>query len=89
MTEAHKIEDYSLSEMSLTAPVHLQNYAFAKIFKQSGVHRHAELHLLLSMITPLSSLERVPTYKDQQEKLITETKRIAGAKAQRTMRIAA
>jgi tryptophanyl-tRNA synthetase len=41
----------------------------AKIFIQSGVPEHAELHLLLSMITPLSWLERVPTYKDQQEKL--------------------
>jgi tryptophanyl-tRNA synthetase len=41
----------------------------AKIFIQSGVQEHAELHLLLSMITPLSWLERVPTYKDQQEKL--------------------
>lgn len=41
----------------------------AKIFVQSGVPEHAELHLLLSMITPLSWLERVPTYKDQQEKL--------------------
>ena len=40
-----------------------------KIFIQSGVPEHAELHLLLSMITPLSWLERVPTYKDQQEKL--------------------
>ena len=30
---------------------------------------HAELHLLLSMITPLSWLERVPSYKDQQQKL--------------------
>lgn len=40
-----------------------------KIFIQSGVPQHAELHLLLSMITPLSWLERVPTYKDQQEKL--------------------
>jgi tryptophanyl-tRNA synthetase len=33
------------------------------------VAQHAELHLLLSMITPLGWLERVPTYKDQQEKL--------------------
>lgn len=41
----------------------------AKIFIQSGVPEHAELHLLLSMITPLGWLERVPTYKDQQEKL--------------------
>lgn len=39
------------------------------IFVQSGVPEHAELHLLLSMITPLPWLERVPTYKDQQEKL--------------------
>ncbi len=41
----------------------------ARIFVQSQVPEHAELHLLLSMITPLSWLERVPTYKDQQEKL--------------------
>ena len=41
----------------------------AKIFIQSWVPEHAELHLLLSMITPLSWLERVPTYKDQKEKL--------------------
>lgn len=39
------------------------------IFVQSQVMAHAELHLLLSMSTPLSWLERVPTYKDQQEKL--------------------
>ncbi|WP_006788416.1 tryptophan--tRNA ligase [Thiorhodospira sibirica] len=41
----------------------------AKLFIQSRVPEHAELHLLLSMITPLGWLERVPTYKDQQEKL--------------------
>lgn len=41
----------------------------AKIFVQSRVPEHAELHLLLSMITPLSWLERVPTYKDQQAEL--------------------
>ncbi|MFZ5592926.1 MAG: tryptophan--tRNA ligase [Pseudomonadota bacterium] len=41
----------------------------AKLFIQSHVPEHAELHLLLSMITPLGWLERVPTYKDQQEKL--------------------
>ena len=41
----------------------------AKIFIQSQVPEHAELHLLLSMVTPLGWLERVPTYKDQQEKL--------------------
>jgi tryptophanyl-tRNA synthetase len=43
--------------------------AQATIFIQSRVPEHAELHLLLSMITPLGWLERVPTYKDQQEKL--------------------
>ncbi|MDP2026672.1 tryptophan--tRNA ligase [Sulfuriferula sp.] len=41
----------------------------AVLFIQSQVPEHAELHLLLSMITPLGWLERVPTYKDQQEKL--------------------
>ncbi len=39
------------------------------LFVQSQVPQHAELHLLLSMMAPLSWLERVPTYKDQQEKL--------------------
>lgn len=42
------------------------------IFVQSKVPEHAELHLLLSMTTPLSWLERVPSYKDQQEKLKTK-----------------
>src|SRR5205807_9367958 len=41
----------------------------AILFIQSQVNEHAELHLLLSMMTPLGWLERVPTYKDQQEKL--------------------
>ncbi len=45
------------------------NPGSAKVFIQSQVPEHAELHLLLSMITPLGWLERVPTYKDQQEKL--------------------
>ncbi len=39
------------------------------LFIQSRVPEHAELHLLLSMMTPLSWLERIPTYKDQQEQL--------------------
>src|SRR6187402_81900 len=39
------------------------------IFVQSHVPQHSELHVLFSMITPLSWLERVPTYKDQQEQL--------------------
>ena len=42
------------------------------IFVQSKVPEHAELHLLLSMTTPLSWLERVPSYKDQQLKLKTK-----------------
>ena len=41
----------------------------ATLFIQSKVPEHAELHLLLSMATPLGWLERVPTYKDQMEKL--------------------
>lgn len=45
------------------------NPSLSRIFIQSWVPEHAELHLLLSMITPLGWLERVPTYKDQQEKL--------------------
>jgi tryptophanyl-tRNA synthetase len=45
------------------------NPGVATMFVQSHVPEHAELHLLLSMITPLGWLERVPTYKDQQEQL--------------------
>jgi len=41
----------------------------AVLFVQSAVKQHAELHLLLSMLTPLPWLERVPTFKDQQQKL--------------------
>lgn len=43
--------------------------AQATLFIQSRVPAHAELHVLLSMITPLGWLERIPSYKDQQEKL--------------------
>ena len=45
------------------------NPGVATLFIQSHVPEHAELHLLLSMITPLGWLERVPTYKDQQAQL--------------------
>ena len=45
------------------------NPARATIFIQSRVPEHAELALLLGMITPVGWLERVPTYKDQQQKL--------------------
>lgn len=43
--------------------------AQATLFIQSHVPEHAELHLLLSMMTPLGWLERVPTWKEQQEKI--------------------
>ena len=45
------------------------NPSSAELFIQSQVPEHAELHLLLSMVTPIGWLERVPSYKDQQEKL--------------------
>ena len=45
------------------------NPGVATLFVQSSVPEHAELHLLLSMITPLGWLERVPTYKEQQAEL--------------------
>src|SRR5690349_23478918 len=45
------------------------NPGVSTLFIQSQVPEHAELHLLLSMITPLGWLERVPSYKDQQEQL--------------------
>ena len=41
----------------------------ATIFVQSKIKEHAELHVLLSMITPLSWLERVPTYKEQMDNI--------------------
>jgi tryptophanyl-tRNA synthetase len=45
------------------------NPSACTIFVQSRVPEHAELHLILSMVTPVSWLERVPTYKDQIEQL--------------------
>lgn len=47
------------------------------VFIQSEVKEHAELHLLFSMFTPLSWLERVPTYKDQIIQLSQQGKDIA------------
>ena len=47
------------------------------IFMQSNVKEHGELHLLLSMITPLSWVERVPTYKDQIVQLGNQGKDIS------------
>jgi tryptophanyl-tRNA synthetase len=46
------------------------------IMLQSQVKQHSELHLLLSMLTPLSWLERVPTYKDQIQQLSKAGKNI-------------
>ena len=43
------------------------------VFVQSDVKEHAELHLLLSMVTPISWLERVPTFKEKQDQLKLET----------------
>ena len=62
------IEQYSFETVIdwLAAGV---NPGSCTIFLQSKVPEHTELHLLLSMITPLSWLERVPSYKDQQAKL--------------------
>ncbi len=45
------------------------NPKLARVFIQSRVMEHAELHLLLSMIAPLGWLERVPSYKDQLQNL--------------------
>jgi tryptophanyl-tRNA synthetase len=41
----------------------------AVLFQQSRLPQHAELHLLLSLITPLGWLERVPSYKEQRENI--------------------
>jgi tryptophanyl-tRNA synthetase len=46
------------------------NPSRATLFIQSRVPEHAELALLLGMVTPVGWLERVPTYKDQQQKLV-------------------
>src|SRR3990170_2529286 len=45
----------------------------ATFFVQSRLPEHAELHLLFSMVTPLSWLERVPTYKEMVEQLGLES----------------
>lgn len=45
------------------------NHGLSQLFIQSWIPEHAELHLLLSMITPLGWLERTPSYKDMQKNL--------------------
>jgi len=48
------------------------------IFRQSHVKEHAELYLLLNMVTPVSWLERNPTYKDQLQQITDKDRRMAG-----------
>ena len=66
--ESHIIAD-SVWDMVIDWLAAGVNPGLAQLFIQSQVPEHAELHLLLSMVTPLGWLERVPSYKDQQEKL--------------------
>jgi tryptophanyl-tRNA synthetase len=66
--ESHIIAD-SVWDMVIDWLAAGVNPGSAQLFIQSHVPEHAELHLLLSMVTPLGWLERVPSYKDQQEKL--------------------
>ena len=66
--DAHIIQD-SVWDMVIDWLAVGVNPGSATLFIQSKVPEHAELHVLLSMMTPLSWLERVPSYKDQQLKL--------------------
>jgi tryptophanyl-tRNA synthetase len=66
--EAHVIAD-SVWDMVIDWLAAGVDPGAAQLFIQSRVPEHAELHLLLSMVTPLGWLERVPSYKDQQERL--------------------
>lgn len=66
--EAHVIQE-SVWDMVIDWLAVGVNPGSATLFVQSKIPEHAELHVLLSMITPLSWLERVPSYKDQQLKL--------------------
>jgi tryptophanyl-tRNA synthetase len=63
------ISDYTLSTVADWVAAGMDP-AKSTIFVQSDVKEHAEMHLLLSMITPLPWLERVPTYKEQRQQLI-------------------
>jgi tryptophanyl-tRNA synthetase len=66
--DTSKLQDY-VFDMVIDWLAAGLNPGVATLFIQSRVPEHAELHLLLSMITPLGWLERVPTFKDQQEQL--------------------
>lgn len=67
--EDPRVIEHSVWEMIIDWMAAGVNPGSCSIFIQSRVPEHAELHLLLSMMTPLGWLERVPTYKDQQEQL--------------------
>ncbi|MDH5738103.1 MAG: tryptophan--tRNA ligase, partial [Gammaproteobacteria bacterium] len=67
--ENPEIMEQSVWEMVIDWLAAGVNPGSASLFIQSRVPEHAELHLLLSMITPLGWLERVPSYKDQQQRL--------------------
>lgn len=67
--EDPRVIEQSVWEMIIDWMAAGVNPGSCSIFIQSRVPEHAELHLLLSMMTPLGWLERVPTYKDQQEQL--------------------
>ena len=60
---------HDVDSVMISVPSAGLNPGVATLFIQSKVPEHAELHLLLSMITPLGWLERVPSYKDQQSQL--------------------
>jgi len=67
--DTSKLEEYVWTMVIDWLAVGL-NPGVATLFIQSRVPEHAELHLLLSMITPLGWLERVPSFKDQQEQMV-------------------
>ncbi len=60
---------YYTSEVAIDYVAAGLDPARSVIFRQSDVKEHAELHLLLSMVTPVPWLERVPTYKEKREEL--------------------
>jgi tryptophanyl-tRNA synthetase len=66
--DTSRLEEY-VWEMAIDWLAVGLNPGVSTLFVQSKVPEHAELHLLLSMITPLGWLERVPSYKDQQQQL--------------------
>ncbi len=63
-----RLREYSLENLACALAAGVDP-ARAVLFRQSDVPEHAELHLLLSMVTPVPWLERVPTYKEQKEQV--------------------